>query len=37
MKTKKSILWLLGLMLCATPVLTACSSSDDDSNGNGNK
>ena len=36
MKTKKYILWLLGLMLCATPVLTACSSSDDDSNGNGN-
>lgn len=30
MKTKKSILWLLGLMLCATPVLTACSDSDDD-------
>ena len=30
MTTKKSILWLLGLMLCATPVLTACSDSDDD-------
>ena len=30
MKTKKSILWLLGLMLCATPVLTDCSDSDDD-------
>ena len=29
MKTKKSILWLLGLMLCATPVLTACSDDDD--------
>jgi hypothetical protein len=35
MKTKKSILWLLGLMLCATPVLTACSDDDDD-NKNGN-
>lgn len=30
MNTKKSILWLLGLMLCATPVLTACSDDDDD-------
>ena len=30
MKTKKYILWLLDLMLCATPVLTACSDSDDD-------
>lgn len=32
MKTTKSILWLLGLMLCATPMLTACSDSDDDNN-----
>ena len=30
MKTMKSILWLLSLMLCATPVLTACSDDDDD-------
>ena len=30
MKTKKSILWLLGLMLCATPMFTACSDDDDD-------
>ena len=31
MKTNKSILWLLSLlMLCATPVLTACSDDDDD-------
>jgi hypothetical protein len=30
MNTKKSILWLLGLMLCATPVLIACSDDDDD-------
>ncbi len=34
MTTKKSILWLLGLMLSATPVLTACSSSDDDTDNN---
>lgn len=33
MKTNKSVLWLLGLlMLCATPVLTACSDDDDDNN-----
>ena len=30
MKTNKSILWLLCLMLCATPVLTACSDDDED-------
>ena len=34
MKTNKSILWLLSLMLCATPVLTACSDDDDNKNGN---
>ena len=33
MKTKKSILWLLGLlMLAIAPVFTSCSSDDDDKN-----